>query len=95
MALYNGSPVELDFVLPNIRSHSPGGKLPDPLQARVVKGDDAENTLRRYESLTHFSPVVVKSVCGGYLACGLSAGLRCGYPPPPLDTYLVKGCPGA
>ena len=40
--------------------------------------------LRRYESLTHFSPVVVKSVCGGYLACGLSAGLRCGYPPSPL-----------
>ena len=50
--------------------------------------------LRRYGSLTHFSPVVVKSVCGGYLACGLSVGLRCGYPPP-LDTYLVKGCPGA
>ena len=50
-------------------------------QARVVKGDDAENTLRRYESLTRFSPVVVKSVFGDYLACGLSAGLRCGYPP--------------
>ena len=45
VALYNGSPVELDFALPNIRSHSPGGKLPDPLQARVVKGDDAKNTL--------------------------------------------------
>ena len=102
-------------MLPNIRSHSPGGKLPDPFrdaipgplrrvreplddraavpssmgsivkkQAHVVKGDDSENTLRRYESLTHFSPVVVKSVCGGYLACGLSAGLRCGYPPSPL-----------
>ena len=40
--------------------------------------------LRRYESLTHFSPVVVESVCGGYLACGLPAGLRCGYPPSPL-----------
>ena len=45
VALYNGPPVELDFVLPNIRSQSPGGKLPDPLQARVVKGDDAKNTL--------------------------------------------------
>ena len=31
--------------------------------------------LRRYEQLAHLSPVVVKSVCGGYLACGLSAGL--------------------
>ena len=53
-------------------------------QARVVKGDDAENTLRRYESLTHLSCMWFKSVCSGYLACGLSAGLRCGYPPSPL-----------
>ena len=30
--------------------------------------------LRRYESLTHFRPLGVKSVCGGCLACGLSAG---------------------
>ena len=53
--------------------------------------------LRRYESLTHFTPVAVKSVCGGYLACGLSAGLWrvMSNPPSPLDTYLVKGCPGA
>ena len=53
-------------------------------------------TLRRYESLTHFT-VVVKSVCGGYLACGLSAALWrvVSNPPSPLDTYLVKGCPGA
>ena len=34
----------------------------------VVKGDDAENTLRRYESLTHLSCIWFKSVCGGYLA---------------------------
>ena len=42
--------------------------------------------LRRYESLTHFSPVVFKSVCGGYLACGLSAGLWrvVSNPPSPL-----------
>ena len=35
VALYNGSPVELDFVLPNIRSHSPGGKLPDPFRDAI------------------------------------------------------------
>ena len=51
---------------------------------RVVKGDDAENTLRRYESLTHFRPVGVKSVCGGCLACGLSARSWRVEPPFPL-----------
>jgi hypothetical protein len=35
VALYNGSPVELDFVLPSIRSHSPGGKLPDPFRDAI------------------------------------------------------------
>ena len=35
VALYNGSPVELDFVLPNIRSHSLGGKLPDPFRDAI------------------------------------------------------------
>ena len=45
-----------------------------PKNRRVAKGDDAENTLRRYESLTHFRPLGVKSVCGGCPACGLSAG---------------------
>ena len=29
--------------------------------------------LRRYESLTRFRPLGVKSVCGGCPACGLSA----------------------
>ena len=55
-------------------------------QARVVKGDDAENTLLHYGTLTHLGPVVVKSVCGGYLGCGLSAGLWrvVSNPPSPL-----------
>ena len=30
--------------------------------------------LRRYENLTHFRPLGVRSVCGGCPACGLSAG---------------------
>jgi len=36
--------------------------------AALMKEDDAENTLRRYESLTHLSCMWFKSVCGGYLA---------------------------
>ena len=60
------------------------------VQARVGRGDDSGNTLRRYESLTDFCRVgfgcirlrwVCASFVGGVLACR--------FPPPPLDTYLL------
>ena len=71
MALYNGSPVELDFVLPNIRSHSPGGKLPDPFR------DAIPGPLRRVrEPLDDRAAVPVKEHGPWFVLCDNEAFLR-------------------